>query len=87
MSGIYITSVKQRVDVLLENLSTYVVKNTSTLAKSVNNFNMRDWLQKVVSDDEVHFTPYKDLPEITDYSDSIVELYTYTEDEELKKYF
>lgn len=87
LSGIYITSVKQRVDVLLENLSTYVVKNTSTLAKSVNNFNMRDWLQKVVSDDEVNFTPYKDVPEITDYSDSIVELYTYTEDEELKKYF
>lgn len=32
---------------------------------------MRDWLQKVVSDDEVNFTPYKDVPEITDYSDSI----------------
>ena len=57
LSGIYITSVKQRIDVLLEDLSTYVMKNTSTLTKSVNNFDMRDWLQKVVSDDEVNFTP------------------------------
>ena len=38
------------------------------------------------SDDEVNFTPYKDVPEITDYSDSMSELYTYSEDEELKQY-
>ena len=86
VSGVYITSAKQRVDALYESLYNYVVKNTDTLAKSLNYYNMKDWLDQVVTDDEANFTPYKDVPEITDYSDSISELYTYTEDEELKKY-
>ena len=86
ISGIYITSVKQRVDVLYENLYNYVVKNTEALAKSLNHFDMKDWLMQIAADDEVNFTPYKDVPEITDYSDSMSELYTYSEDENIKQY-
>lgn len=86
ISGIYITSVKRRVDALYESLYNYVVKNTDALTKSLNYFDVKNWLLQIASDDEVNFTPYKDVPEITDYSDSMSELYTYSEDEELKQY-